>query len=71
MPFSLRESEFLLLTHRTVDEIMRVEIDLHSNIVDAIARHDSQAAQEAMEAHMRFEEDIVRRTFASITSRSA
>ena len=71
VPFSLRESEFLLLTHRTVDEIMRVEIDLHSNIVDAIARHDSQAAQEAMEAHMRFEEDIVRRTFASITSRSA
>lgn len=64
VPPSLRESEFVLLAELTVDEILRGEIDLHRRILDAIAAHDSVAARGAMEAHMCFEEDIVRRAFA-------
>lgn len=71
VPPSLRESEFLLLTDCTVDEILRVEIEIHLNIVNAIEARDVQAAQAAMEAHMRFEENIVRQAFAGITSASA
>jgi DNA-binding FadR family transcriptional regulator len=47
-----------------------MEVELHQRIVEAIAAHDSQSAQEAMLAHMRFEEDIVRRAFAGVTSAS-
>lgn len=70
VPFSLRESEFVLLADLTVDEIVQMEVDVHQRIVDAVAAHDSAAAQEAMVAHMRFEEDIVRRAFAGVTSAS-
>lgn len=70
VPFSLRESEFMLLADLTVDEIVKMEVDLHQRILDAIAAHDSDAAREAMTAHMRFEEDIVRRAFAGVTSAS-
>lgn len=68
VPFSLRESEFTLLTDITVGEIVGAEVALHRRIVDAIAAHDAEAAREAMSAHMRFEEDIVRRAFAGVTS---
>jgi GntR family transcriptional repressor for pyruvate dehydrogenase complex len=71
VPFSLRESEFMLLANIKVDEIVAMEVEVHRRIVDAVAAHDSQAAQEAMLAHMRFEEDIVRRAFAGITSTPA
>jgi GntR family transcriptional repressor for pyruvate dehydrogenase complex len=71
VPFSLRESEFMLLANITVDEIVAMEVDIHRRIYNAIAAHDSQAAQEAMVAHMRFEEDIVRRAFAGVTSVAA
>jgi GntR family transcriptional repressor for pyruvate dehydrogenase complex len=71
VPFSLRESEFMLLADLTIDEIVGMEVDLHRDILEAIAAHDSQTAQEAMMAHMRFEEDIVRRAFAGVTSASA
>lgn len=71
VPFSLRESEFMLLADITVDEIIALEIDLHQRILAAIEARDSEAAREAMLAHMRFEEDIVRRAFAGVTSASA
>lgn len=71
VPFSLRESEFMLLADITVDEIVAMETQVHSRIVEAIAAHDREAAQEAMLAHMRFEEDIVRRAFANVTSQPA
>jgi GntR family transcriptional repressor for pyruvate dehydrogenase complex len=68
IPFSLRESEFVLLADLTVEEIVRMEIDVHRRIVEAIAAHDSEAAQDAMVAHMHFEEEIVRRAFAGIVA---
>lgn len=71
VPFSLRESEFMLLADITVDEIVETEVQLHQRILDAVVTHNSEAAQEAMLAHMRFEEDIVRRAFAGVTSASA
>lgn len=71
VPPSLRESEFVLLADLTVDEIVRVEVELHRRILNAISTHDSVEACAAMEAHMRFEEDIVQRTFAGITSASS
>jgi GntR family transcriptional repressor for pyruvate dehydrogenase complex len=67
VPFSLRESEFTLLADITVAEIVRTEVEVHRRIVEAISARDSEAAQEAMLAHMRFEEDIVRRAFAAAT----
>lgn len=67
VPYSLRESEFVLLADITVDEIVSMEVEVHRRIVEAIVAHDVSAAQEAMLAHMRFEEDIVRRAFAGIT----
>jgi DNA-binding FadR family transcriptional regulator len=70
VPFSLRESEFMLLADLTVSEIVNGEIEVHRRIVDAVAAHDVEAAREAMAAHMRFEEDIVRRAFAGVTSAS-
>jgi GntR family transcriptional repressor for pyruvate dehydrogenase complex len=68
VPFSLRESEFMLLADISVDEIVALEIEIHRRIVAAVASHDGEAAQEAMAAHMRFEEDIVRRAFAGVTA---
>jgi GntR family transcriptional repressor for pyruvate dehydrogenase complex len=65
VPASLRESEFLRLTDASIGEIVATEVDLHRRLVAAIAGHDAAAAREIMEAHMRFEEDSVRRAFAS------
>jgi GntR family transcriptional regulator, transcriptional repressor for pyruvate dehydrogenase complex len=71
VPFSLRESEFMLLADLTVSEIVASEVRVHRRIVEAVAAHDPEAAREAMMAHMRLEEDIVRRAFAGVTSASA
>jgi GntR family transcriptional repressor for pyruvate dehydrogenase complex len=68
VPFSLRESEFTLLADITVNEIVALEIEIHQRIVAAVAQHDAEAAKEAMLAHMRFEEEIVRRAFAGVTA---
>jgi GntR family transcriptional repressor for pyruvate dehydrogenase complex len=70
VPFSLRESEFTLSNGIKVDEIVALEIEIHQRIVNAVADGDSEAAQEAMLAHMRFEEDIVRRAFAGVIQES-
>jgi DNA-binding FadR family transcriptional regulator len=58
----------MLLADISVDEIVALEIEIHRRIVAAVASHDGEAAQEAMAAHMRFEEDIVRRAFAGVTA---
>ena len=65
VPTSLRESEFVLLADANVQEIVAVEVELHQRLVDAVAAHDADAARQGMEAHMRFEEESVRRAFAS------
>lgn len=65
VPTSLRESEFLLLTDTWIEEIVTTEVDLHQKLVAAIAAQDAAAAAAIMEAHMRFEEELVRRAFAA------
>jgi len=67
VPMSLRESEFTLLADM-IDEIVATEVQLHQDLLNAVEAHDSQAAEAAMLAHMRFEEENVRRAFAGIIS---
>jgi len=67
VPMSLRESEFTLLADM-IDEIVATEVQLHHDLLNAVEAHDSQAAEAAMLAHMRFEEENVRRAFAGIIS---
>jgi DNA-binding GntR family transcriptional regulator len=64
VPTSLRESEFFLLPDHKIAEIVAVEVELHSRLLAAMAAHDGEEARAAMEAHMRFEEESVRRAFA-------
>lgn len=63
VPQSLRESEFNTLGPADLQAIVEAEVALHSAILTAVERREPAAARTAMEEHMDFELQLIRRIF--------
>ena len=65
VPQGLRESEFNSVGEP--QEILRIEVEIHQAILDAVAERNPPKARAAMEEHMDFEQRLVTQAFRDKT----